>query len=79
MDLEDGNLHSSPKRTNDNKNDIQQIWKKKTSLWADTHLTGLSISLFEDLYVWYIATENERTWMQNERNMKGNECKMKGN
>jgi hypothetical protein len=51
MDLEDGNLHSSPKRTNDNKNDIQQIWKKKTSLWADTHLTGLSISLFEDLYV----------------------------
>ena len=33
---------------------------KKGSIWADTHLTGLSISPFEDLYVCDIATENER-------------------
>ena len=47
----------------------------------DTHLTGLSISAFEDLYLWHIATEHERTWKQNERNeckMEGNECNMKG-
>ena len=66
--------------------------KKNASVWADAHLTGLSISAFEDLYLWYIATEHERTWkqnerkwmqnerkwMQHERSMVGNECKMKG-
>ena len=52
---------------------------------------GFSISVFEDLYLWYTATEHERTWKQNERtwmqherkwmlnerNMWGNECEMK--
>ena len=59
--------------------------KKNTGVCADTHLTGLSISVFEDLYLWYIATEYERTWkqnertlMQNERNVRGHECKMNG-
>ena len=35
--------------------------KKNESIWADTDLTGLNISPFEDLYVSYIATEHERT------------------
>ena len=40
---------------------------KNASAWEDTHMTGLSISPFEVIF------------MQHERNMKGNECEMKGN
>ena len=35
--------------------------EKNASVWADTHLTGLSILAFEDLYLSYVATEYERT------------------
>ena len=38
---------------------------------------GFSISAFEDLYLWYIATEHERTWKQNERKWMQNEKRWK--